>query len=341
GDLDGDGLGDVIVLQYERDPVTFVATWKVIAKKGINGTHLWEESVVAAYMGASPIGDLDSDGLNDVMVWQLELDVATSTMTAKVIAKKGTNGTHLWEESVNGTQCSLWPFIAGDLDGDGADDVVVQQSEYDPVTDILTMKVIAKKGTDGTHLWQETISADGGLSCEMWALEAGDLDGDGADDVTVWQYRYNASTDTGLAKVIAKKGIDGTHLWQESISARGEHNCSMSVLWVGDLDGDELDDLIVWQWEYNASTDTRTAEVIAKKGINGIHLWEESISTDGDQYNCGITPSGLAGDLDGDGLNDVTVEVWKYHSPTDMTMAEVIAKKGINGTHLWQESVSA
>ena len=340
GDLDGDGLGDVIVCQHERDTATFVTTWKVIAKKGKDGTHLWEESIsgIASYMWAAPVGDLDGDGLYDVVVFHWELDVAAGTTTATAIAKKGKVGTHLWEESVSAPQCAIQPIAALDLDGDGLNDIIVKQWEYNPATDIRTAKVIAKKGNNGTHLWEESVSASGGLSCEMWAVGATDLDGDGLNDVTVWQYKYDAPTDIGTAKVIAKKGKVWTHLWEESVSATGKCNCYMSAVCAGNLDGDGLGDVIVLQWKYDESTNIRTAKVIAKKGNNGHHLWEESVSATGKQYNCSIAASFCAGDLDGDGLVDVAVNQWKYDSSTDRTTAKVIAKKGNNGTHLWEES---
>lgn len=56
----------------------------------------------------------------------------------------------LWKESADVD--STWAWIAGDLDGDGSDDVLVDQYTYDEATSATTNTLIAKRGTDGTHL---------------------------------------------------------------------------------------------------------------------------------------------------------------------------------------------
>ena len=337
GDLDGDGLDDVLVAQYKYDAVTDTETGKVIAKRGFDGKHLWEESVSVTNgdcgIRGRPAGDLDGDGLDDVLVAQYKYDAVTDTETGKVIAKQGLDGEHLWEESVNVTNgsCKIHGEPAGDLDGDGLDDVLVGQFKYDSVTDTETEKVIAKCGLDGKHLWEESVSVTNG-SCGILGYPAGDLDGDGLDDVLVGQHKYDAVADTGTGKVIAKRGFDGKHLWEESVSVTNG-GCGIHGDPAGDLDGDGLDDVLVMQIKYDAVTDTETVKVIAKRGFDGKHLWEESVSVTNGYCEIHGRP---AGDLDGDGLDDVLVGQHKYDAVTDTRTGKVIAKRGFDGKHLWE-----
>ena len=353
-DIDGDGNYDVLARSRRYNPTTNVQTAKVMAMKGCDGSHLWEESVSASGEGNCNIYgswtyDLDGDGLGDAIIRERKYDSATDTETAKVIAKKGIDGTLLWEESVSVSGkygCDIWAFTTAggeDMEGDGLADVIVAIEKYDSVTDTETAKVIIMKGCEGTHLWEESVSASGKGNCDISGNWAYDLDGDGLADVIIRKQKYDLVTDTETAKVIAKKGIDGTLLWEKSVSASGSDGCGIRTYSIySDLDGDDLGDTIICERKYDSATDTETAKVIAKKGIDGTLLWEESVSASG-EYECDISAStsGRYKDMEGDGLTDVIVEIEKYDSVTDTETAKVIAMKGLDGTHLWEESVSA
>ena len=336
GDLDGDGKEDVLVQRSEYDEITDTRTETVIAKNGEDGRHLWEESVSCedwnCWIAAYSAGDLNGDGKGDVLVETSEYDEATDTRTAKVIAKNGENGRHLWEESVSCEDWNCWisAYSAGDLNGDEKEDVLVQRSEYDELTDTRTATVIAKNGETGAHLWEESVSGTGWWP-SIYAHPAGDLNGDGKEDVLVQRSEYDELTDTRTETVIAKNGEDGRHLWEESVSCK-DWNCWIDAHPAGDLNGDGKDDVLVHTYEYDEATDTKTEKVIAKKGENGAHLWEESVSCA--DWNCWIDAYS-AGDLNGDGKDDVLVHMSEYDEITDTRTETVIAKRGFDGTHLW------
>lgn len=317
-DLDGDGLMDVLVQSSEG--ASDNQTQTAIAKKGSDGTHLWEESItgVDVYMHAEAVGDLDGDGLPDVLVWSSVGPPDNQTQT--VIGEKGSDGTHLWEESISGQNAYINPEVVGDLDGDGLPDVIVDS--YVGPEDSSTGMVIAKRGINGTHLWEESIT---GLDAHIYGEVVEDLDGDDLLDVLV---RSEVGPDGNqTTNLTAKKGSNGNHLWEESVT--GE-DADIGAEIVGDLDGDDLPDVLVWSSE--GASDNQTQTVIAKMGTNGTHLWEESI-TGVDAYMYGE----VVGDLDGDSLPDVLVRSWK--GSFDNQTQTVIAKTGSNGTHLWEESV--
>jgi hypothetical protein len=349
GDFDGDGKEDVLVLMSECNATTRIE--KVIAKNGDDGMHLWEESISCEVrndckMDAFPAGDLDGDGKADMLVRAREYDEATNTITKTVIAKRGYDGTHLWEESVNGTGWVIdigWIIDisaspAGDLDGDGKEDVLVHASEYDEATNTATETVIAKRGDDDTHLWEESVNKTGGITAELYreifiyASPAGDLDGDGKEDVLVRAREYDEATNTTTKTVIAKKGENGAHLWEDSVTGTGSSS-SISAISAGDLDGDGKEDVLVRAREYDEATNTTTTTMIAKRGYDGSHLWNESVSCE-DWRNCGVRAS-LAGDLDGDGKEDVLVRAGEYDEATNTTTETVIAKRGYELSHVY------
>ncbi len=302
-----------------------------------NYSTLWHESLVLNHTNVDIVPDLDGDDNPDVLVYTERYNSSTNEETVKLIAKKGSDGTHLWEESVNASgenNCDISAVLVRDLDGDGLNDTVIIESVYDEWRGTETKKAIAKKGNDGTLLWEESVS---GISCFIEALPARDLDGDGLQDVLISKVKYDIWTEEETAKAMAKKGKDGTVLWEESVSAGVEDDCNISASSVGDLDGDDLGDVVVAEIKYDKMTETVTIKLIAKKGKDGTLLWEESETTSG-VYTFGIDAE--VGDLDGDGWDDIIIGKWKYNETTNTTTVNVIAKAGKEGTHLWEEAVN-
>lgn len=373
-----------------------------------NVTPLWKESHNGAnWTSAFSVSDLDGDKKDDVLVLMCKYNEATNTATATVIAKQGCNGTHLWEESATVTGSFIEAHPAGDLDGDGTEDVLVLLEKYDANMDTTMATVIAKKGDDGTHIWEESVT---GTESFISACPAGDLNGDGKEDVLVHTCicEFNTTQDEPImdqdmqdmlnmtldelnmtmdefdmpttplipsfisATVIAKRGYDGHNLWNES--AAGTVRTSISAYAAGDLDDDGWDDVLVeksiseseieWYKEITGdnvsvgygvitgvakinASDTgvfvetsTTGAVIAKRGYDGSQLWGESANGTGISSISGH----LVGDLDGDGHNDVLVQtITKEFDPATFTAIRnitLIAKRGNNGTHLWEESVT-
>ncbi len=60
--------------------------------------------------------------------------------------------TELWNQSHEGASW-ISASAVRDLDGDGKNDVIVNQCECDEAMNTTTATVIAKRGYDGTHLW--------------------------------------------------------------------------------------------------------------------------------------------------------------------------------------------
>jgi hypothetical protein len=151
-----------------------------------------------------------------------------------------TGGELLWCQLTSGEDPETYAYVVDDLDGDGMQDVLVE-TLAGPGAD-RTGTVIAKRGYDGYHLWAENIS---GYNAYMWGYGVDDLDGDGKADVLVGTLVGQKGAETGT--VIAKKGIDGTHILeaesdQEIWFAYQEDE---SYNYDYDLDGNGQPDLVI------------------------------------------------------------------------------------------------
>ncbi len=171
------------------------------------------------------------------------------------------NYSELWSEThdVNDT----YAYVVSDMDGDDTEDIIVEMYKQDSVTDEYTYKVIAKKGSDGTELWSESMTSD--REGYLHAYSAGDLDGDDLNDVLLRSYNYTGYPDYDYEyKVIAKKGSNGTELWSESMTTG--YGGYLDAYPAGDLDGNDLNDVLVESYNYTGYPDyDYEYKVIAKK----------------------------------------------------------------------------
>jgi outer membrane protein assembly factor BamB len=144
---------------------------------------LWSYTT-GSYVYSSPaIGDINNDGIPDVVVGSLDY---------KIYALRGDNGSLLWSYTTGGSVSSS-PAI-GDINNDGIPDVVV--GSWDK-------KIYALRGDNGSLLWSYTT---GGSVSSSPAI--GDINNDGIPDVVV------GSED---GKIYALRGDNGSLLWSVSL----------------------------------------------------------------------------------------------------------------------------
>jgi hypothetical protein len=175
----------------------------------------------------------------------------------------------------------LAALAAGDLDGDGADDIILL------TIDVATGGVVAeaRRGSDSALIWQRDAGGDGALA---WPL-AHDVDGDGVDDVSLygldihdesvveecetfddeewcWPTEYHATFTWTLG---VASGTDGTPLWTRTFAGHLDEvyawtyeddalssdysdryelestNLYVIDLYAGDLTGTATDELVI------------------------------------------------------------------------------------------------
>jgi hypothetical protein len=342
-DLNYDDKDDVIVISESYDPDADKFTSSVYAKRGYDGEEFWSQSATGngwygAYMWAFSCGNLDYDGGGAIIVNLQSYDSATGEKTASMHVVQGYDGAEFWNQSVTGTDVSIWAYPCDDLDCDNRGDVIVDLQRYDSATDVMTVSIAARRGYDGGELWCQSATGNGWDSAGMWVELRGNLDSDNTSDAIVNLQSYDSAADEYTVNVNAIRGYDGEEFWNQSVTGDGGDGAYIWAYPYGDLDSDNLDDVLVNFRSYNSSTDEKTASVHAIRGYNGDVLWTKSVTGDGGAgadmwvHQCG--------DLDSDGSCDVIIESGSYGTVADTYTASADAIRGHDGAEFWNHSVT-
>jgi hypothetical protein len=386
GDVNGDGLADVVVGAYAAAPNgsgsgrTYVVFGKADTDplatadlaQGIGGFVLDGEGTGDnSGFSVSGAGDVNDDGLADVIVGAPQADGGdTAAGRSYVVFGKtdtdlvsladvaqGTGGFAMGGEGDH-DEAGYSVSGAGDVNDDGLADVIVGTGSSS--SSQRAYVVFGKADTDLVEL-ADVVQGIGGFALQNTLKTAavsgaGDVNGDGLDDVLVGSetaeggapfsgraYVVFGKQDTdmvALADVAQGTGgfvVDGESQYDEA---------GYSVSGAGDVNGDGLDDVIVGatQPHPDLAGVGRAYVVFGKEDTDAVSLADVRQGTGGfamdgleewDYFGCAASE---AGDLNGDGLDDIIVgtlwgtQVYVLFGKTDtdeVSLADVV--QGIGG----------
>jgi hypothetical protein len=335
GDLDGDGIGDVLSDDLQQSPGSLqkAASHTVLARSGRDGRLLWKtrldawqdwsfwpEETDGYTLSALPMpaGDLDRDGTPDVLVhrrsWGRNNDPPAS-LPLEILS--GRSGRHLWSagsipplgfRSIG--YCRIIRTEARVCEPGKPPDLIVV---YDlPRTD-KQMRLARLSGRDGGFVWDALLFEQQPGAIMAFADEPafGDLDGDGCLDATLLMHFVFPSSGGPLTggpqyELRAFSLRDGKLLWRRPAPPAAVNRLDFQV---GDLDGDGraegvLSTVLPGPFRQRGRG---FIELAALEGSDGSTRW-----TWRDDYVVeteSLIPYFALGDLDGKGRKEVCVSL--------------------------------
>ena len=242
GDLDRDGVADVIVKKGPRAPNSVRgpgARLPVELLSGRTGARLWSTDLLPVGLGLMGYSQFDwieprvvePNGTPDLIVR------GTIPSGARLARISGRDGRVLWDVSLSAFMTPEWsygepPHYFGDLDGDGGLDVVLILSRGSGVGRELALVAISLR--DGGQLWSRSVRDQSGLDL-AGEHRVGDLDGDSRAEVVVLE-RSGDNGKNELA-VSALDGRDGKVRWMWKQGVEPEMGLNSQSIALADLDG--------------------------------------------------------------------------------------------------------
>ncbi|WP_168204333.1 FG-GAP-like repeat-containing protein [Aliikangiella coralliicola] len=315
GDVNGDGYDDVIVGNPYYSNSTGAARVYYGSPNGIDSTFstLIEDHTHQGF-GASvaSAGDVNDDGYDDVIVGAPDYNGVTWFYGAAFVYHGSSSGVsttvsteliHICEATENHCTVGLSVSSAGDVNGDGYDDVIIGGHSSFYHTSQTYIHLGSANGVDSSF---STKLLGSGASVSS----AGDVNGDGYDDIIVGAPAYDNLTGAAFVYHGSSNGINSTFSTRTQIEDAQQYlQLGSSVSSAGDVDGDGYDDVIVGASKFNGSATSTGAAFIHYGSANGISsTFSIQFGSTQEWAELGASVSG-AGDINGDGYDDVIVSV--------------------------------
>ncbi len=355
GDVNGDGYGDVLVTApfYSTSVTTgggraYVylgsefglasgPTWSVL-RSPANCAYGWS---------AATAGDVNGDGFADIAVgapWDENGQTNEGIVYVYPGSSSFISNLNSWTESNQVSAATGWSVAtAGDVNGDGYADMIVGAAFYDD-----------GEGDEGRAFL--LLGSATGLISTAWLAEgnqtsaqfgasvstAGDVNGDGYDDVIVSAPRFDATfTDEGKAFVYlgGAGGLAASPAWT-TLGGVLSAGYGASVSTAGDVNGDGYTDVIVGAPQGTTGLGWVSVFLGSAAGLSTNPAWTVQNNQPGAQFGNSVD---TAGDVNGDGYADVIIGAPFYDaSTTDAGRAVVYlgSASGLAPTPTWTKDGS-
>jgi Ca2+-binding RTX toxin-like protein len=294
----------------------------------------------------SSAGDINGDGFDDVIVGATGVGEFDHGASYVIFGRAGGFSANLDVSSLNGNNgfrivgagaldlCGASVHTAGDYNGDGYDDLIIGATGVDFSTGVLdagaayvifghaggfaaSFSLASLNGVNGFKLFGADANHETGNSVSS----AGDIDGDGLDDIIIGTARGNRCYVVYGTTSLIPTGFDLRFLERADLGfsffgGGAFDRVGRSVSGAGDINGDGFDDLIVGAPFAGAnSTNTGTTFVIFGSAerptfnirvsdLDGSNGFKILGALPGDTSGGSVS---AAGDLNGDGFGDILI----------------------------------
>ncbi len=317
-DLNGDGVPELLV----GEPF---ATYQVhhggaaTILSGSNGSILHRHHGAASErLGqvVSAAGHLDADGVEDYL-YLVHRDALT--FGPIVYGMSGATHQELFRLPLlsHGDCRSLAP--AGDVDGDGVDDLLVG------ATNVIEL---FSGATQASLLRIYEINVDLGFAVRG----IGDQDGDGKPDILAGAPRASAGMQNSGAVRIYSSATGAILLEVSGRNSGASFGCSVAA--AGDMDGDGFEDFVAGGYGTKVGNLQMAGIVQLCSGATGAVLWE----VEGDQ-GWGYLGENVEvlGDADGDGVPDVSGGAPRVDNAAGTLVGRISFYSGVDGREFWRD----
>jgi len=295
GDLNGDGIGDLVV----GSGVNYA-----LVLSGVDGSLIWTLTSPSTPVRFGEVvgggGDVDGDGIPDVIVGDIYSSFGVRSGGAASVFS-GATGLLLYEFGSTRKNAFFGAAVTipGDIDLDGFDDVLIGAPRDDRTPTGYGYAVVYS-GKDGTILLSfEPFEGNSYTHYPLdWALGAslrgvGDTNGDGFVDLMIGAPNYVDGV--GIGSALIYSGRDGSLLYHiQDLSNFASSGFASALVPAGDLDADGLTDFIVTQPTEDDGSNANVGGVSAWKGHEFYVDARARVATS--QVNVTVTPGqGIAG----------------------------------------------
>ena len=282
------------------------------------------------YFGASVarVGDIDNDGIPDIIVGMPLDNGGSSTGAARVFS--GVDGSVINTLTGSTLGREFGRSVAGftDVNGDGVGDYAIGEIRGASVNGTTTGIVRVYSGSTGNVLYELPGEANGDFFGTSLAVTA-DINGDGIEDLIVGAQFADGGAANG-GKVYVYSGANGALLTSYASTVASE-GLGVSVGAAGDVNNDGTPDIIVGGGGLVGHGDPNAAGITRViSGTNGALLHTFTGAAAGDQLGIGVAG---AGDVNGDGFDDVLIGIPGANT-TGVDSGSVIIRSGANGAIL-------
>jgi hypothetical protein len=353
GDVNGDGYDDILIGAYGTDVGTAMLvgeTYLIYGGASLTGT-IGLASAGVTFTGkaaddrsgysVSGAGDVNGDGYDDILIGAYGTDVGTATDAGETyliygsstlsgtVSLSGANATFTGKTA--GDNSGRAVSSAGDVNGDGYDDILIGANRVDvgTATDAgETYLIYGSANLSGTKTLDSTDSDivpsatfTGKAASDFSGSSvsgAGDVNGDGYDDILIGAYwaDVGTATDAGATYLIyggTSLSDIGLALADATFTGKAASDYSgVSVSGAGDVNGDGFDDILVGAYQADVGTESNAGETYliyggaSLTGTIGLASADATFTgKDVGDYS-GYSVSG-AGDVNGDWYDDILI----------------------------------
>ncbi len=354
GDVNGDGYMDMVVGAYLTDDAGDADVGRVYIKLG--SSTRWTSGAINTIaakrivgnetdqkIGSSvdASGDINGDGMDDIIVGASEAE-STKGMAWVFLGRPGwpsvqyvSDADAMFQGVGVNDKAGYSVSIIGDVNADGYDEFCIGAPFRN-----------TNKGTQYMFFGRETLPwtgitlvsaaevrfapTGGNALAGFTSSGVGDINGDGFDDLVCTCHQYTVSS-AKEGKAFIFFGHDGT--WPTTLS-EGDEDASIigtnnydflgiGIIWAGDMDGDQIDDLVISApYRDSGSIDKGMTYIIKGKRTG----WTLGMTLPGNASKVYVgvntgersgSPIGSGGDMDRDGLPDLLIS-----ARDDQTMGE-------------------